>query len=309
MNQPVRRHTYQNHHLDSTRWDYFEHRPGDIVISTSYKAGTTWMQAIIGNLLFPDSMTPVPANQLSPWLDSRNFPLELVLNQLREQTGPKFIRRFIKTHLPLDGLPFHPEVQYVVVGRDARDVFMSLLNHWSNHTPMFFQIVNSVPGRVGDAFPVFEGDIHSRWRDWMTRGWFDWETDGYPYWSHLHHCASWWEFRELPNIHFVHYADLLADLEGQMRRLARELEIPVPEERWAGLVNACTFASMKEEAERSAGTLKLFWKDGASTFFNKGTNGRWRDTLSAGDLALYEAATARTLTPECRRWLEEGGAV
>ncbi len=143
----------------------------------------------------------------------------------------------------------------------------------------------------------------------MTGGWFEWETDGYPYWSHLHHCASWWAFRELPNIHFVHYADLLADLEGQMRRLARVLDIPVPEERWVHLVNACTFASMKEEAERSADGLKLLWKDGASTFFNKDTNGRWRDTLTAQDLALYDAAAARTLTPECRRWLEEGGPV
>ena len=31
-----------------------------------------------------------------------------------------------------------------------------------------------------------------------------------------------------------------------------------------------TFASMKAEAERSAGALKLFWKDGASTFFQQG---------------------------------------
>ena len=86
MKPPEQRRVYQNHHLDSTRWDYFEQRPGDIVISTSYKAGTTWMQAIIGNLLYPDSATPVSANQLSPWLDSRNFPLELVLNQLRAQS-------------------------------------------------------------------------------------------------------------------------------------------------------------------------------------------------------------------------------
>ena len=77
MKPPEQRRVYQNHHLDSTRWDYFEQRPGDIVISTSYKAGTTWMQAIIGNLLYPDSATPVSANQLSPWLDSRNFPLEM----------------------------------------------------------------------------------------------------------------------------------------------------------------------------------------------------------------------------------------
>ena len=147
---PQRLHVYQNHHLDSTRWDYFRHRPGDIVISTSYKAGTTWMQSIIGQLLYPQGDLPAPAQVLSPWLDQRTYPLELVLGGLAAQTG----RRFIKTHLPLDGLPWQADVHYVVVGRDARDVFMSLLNHWGNHTPGFYQMINSLPGRAGDPFPA-----------------------------------------------------------------------------------------------------------------------------------------------------------
>ncbi len=43
---------YQNHPLDSTRWQHIALRPGDIVISTAYKAGTTFTQTIVGNLLF-----------------------------------------------------------------------------------------------------------------------------------------------------------------------------------------------------------------------------------------------------------------
>jgi aryl sulfotransferase len=49
------------------------------------------------------------------------------------------------------------------------------------------------------------------------------------------------------------------------------------------------------------------WKGGADTFLNQGTNGRWRDVLSAAELALYDAACDRTLTPDCRAWLENGG--
>jgi aryl sulfotransferase len=40
---------------------------------------------------------------------------------------------------------------------------------------------------------------------------------------------SWWDFLHLPNILFVHYADLLADLEGEIRRVAQFLEIEVPD--------------------------------------------------------------------------------
>ena len=38
---PVETRAYQNHHLDSTRWSAYTPRPSDIIVSTSYKAGTT----------------------------------------------------------------------------------------------------------------------------------------------------------------------------------------------------------------------------------------------------------------------------
>ena len=300
--KPERRHVYQNHHLDSTRWDYFQQRPGDVIVSTSYKTGTTWMQTIVAALLDPHGDNPQAALIHAPWLDSRTFPLELVLNQLATQTS----RRSIKSHLPLDGLPYYDDAKYIVVGRDPRDVFMSLLNHWGNHTPGFYQSINAVPGRVGEPFPVFEADIPQRFRDWISRGWFAWESDGYPYWSHLHHCKTWWEFRHLPNILLVHYADLLADLEGQMRRVGAYLGTDVPESRWPHLVNACTFETMKRQAEQGASQMNHVWKGGAQTFFFKGTNGRWRDVLTDADLALFTSAMQRTLPGDCAAWLCHG---
>jgi len=299
---PDRLHVYQNHHLDSTRWDYFAHRPGDVVISTSYKAGTTFMQTIVANLLFPNGDMPMPATHLSPWLDQRVFPLELVLNQLKAQTT----QRCIKTHLPLDGLPYWEDVRYLVVVRDARDVFMSLLNHWGNHTPQAYLMMNSVPGRVGDPFPQFGSDIKAMWRDWLTKGWFEWETEGYPYWGHMHHCATWWAYRDLPNIKLVHYADLLADLSGQMRDIAAFIGAKVPEDRWAAVVDACRFETVKQNPEKVVGDMSMMFKGGAQTFINQGTNGRWRDLLNDEDLALYEAAKRRVLTPESAEWMERG---
>ena len=55
--------------------------------------------------------------------------------------------------------------------------------------------------------------------------------------------------------------------------------------------------------------LMVVLKGGSNTFFHKGTNGRWREVLSADELILYDSAADRELTPECRRWLEHGGAV
>lgn len=299
---PKLEHTYQNHHLDSTRWKWFTPRDDDIVIATSYKAGTTFTQTIVGNLLFPDGNLPGPATFISPWLDMRVFPLELVLGQLEAQSH----RRYIKTHLPLDGLPYFENTRYICVSRDARDVFMSLLNHWGNHTPDFYALINGIPGRVGDPFPEYIDDIKSTWRDWMTRNWFDWEVGGYPYWSHLSHALTFWKYKDLPNIMMLHFNDLLVDLDGEMRRIAEFLDIDVPADQWAEVVKRCEFSQVKKDPSKVVGAnIDFAFKRGADTFINKGTNGRWVDILDDEDLALYESAMAQ-LPPDYAHWLEHG---
>ena len=185
-------HTYQNHTLDSTRWQGYQPRADDIIISTSIKSGTTWTQEIVRQLIFLGQETPerdaTGLWQISPWLDQRGHPLDEVINRLEAQQH----RRFIKTHLALDGLPYFPQVNYIVVARDARDVAMSLWNHYAGFIDAVFEGANSLPNRVGDPFPLPPQDIHTFWRDWLSRGWFPWESEGYPFWGNLHHTQSWW---------------------------------------------------------------------------------------------------------------------
>jgi len=302
---PVLRRPYQNHSMDSRRWDFFAPREGDIVTATSYKAGTTWVQAIIANLIFSGEKLLSSLDEISPWLDFRPFPLELILTGLARQTH----RRSIKTHLPLDSLPFHRNIKYLYVGRDPRDVFMSWWNFYGAFTPEVLGAMNHTPGRIGAELPPCPEDIHELWRGWMTRGWFEWETEGYPFWSVLRHAQSWWDFRNLPNILFVHYADLLVDLEAGMRRIAGFLEIDPPAEVWPQIVHNCTFAEMKRRGGELMPHAKIALKGGSDSFFHKGKNGRWREVLSEDELKLYDAAAKRELTADCRRWLEHGGEV
>ncbi|MDV6343462.1 sulfotransferase domain-containing protein [Nitrosomonas sp. Is37] len=302
---PKRSRIYQNHHFDSTRWDYFESRDDDIIVATSYKAGTTWTQAIVAHLLFPDGNFPAAPAEMSSWLDMRIMPLEVILNRLKTQTH----RRFIKTHLPLDGMFYNEKIKYLYIARDARDVFMSLWNHYKGMKDEFFTLMNMLPGRVGDELPRPPDDIHTFWQNWITRGSFEWETDGWPYWSHLSNVQSWWNFRHLPNIQLFHYNDMLENTEREVRRMAAFLEIDVPENAWVDIIKAVSFAEMKRQGELYAPGGGHFWKGGAQTFLHKGTNGRWRDVLSDKEMSLYEAACDRALTPECREWLGNGGTI
>jgi aryl sulfotransferase len=48
------------------------------------------------------------------------------------------------------------------------------------------------------------------------------------------------------------------------------------------------------------------WKDGAQTYYYRGPNGRWRDALTAEEVAMYEEKAAGVLTADCQAWLEQG---
>jgi aryl sulfotransferase len=302
---PERTRVYRCHHLDSTRWDLVVPRPDDIVITTSLKAGTTWTQRIVSLLVFQTRELPNTLHWVSPWPDCRFIGGSAEMQVIVESVEH---RRFLKSHLPLDGLPYRESTKYVYVARDTRDVFMSAWNHIRAYTPLMREMLNSGENAPAEPFLELPEDIREFWRTWITRGTYPWEHDGFPFWSHHHHARSYWDYRHLPNILFVHYNDLKADLDGEMRRIARFLEIEVPEAKWPMLVDAATFASMKRDSALLGSEMGMIFEGGADRFLYKGTNDRWRDVLTADDLALYEAAAARTLTPELKRWLEGGAA-
>lgn len=297
---PELKHIYKNRSLNSHAWEYFKPRDDDIVIATPYKSGTTWMQNIVMHLVFQD-LRPRVINDFSPWLDSNWTTPDEMIAQLEAQT----YRRFIKTHLPLDGLRFFPQLKYIVVNRDGRDVFMSLWNHYRNLTS---ESIKRLDDASDEGFPPCPEAIREFWRIWTTRGTFAWENDGYPWWSCLHHVQTWWNFRDLPNILYVHYNDLLKDLEGEIRRIVAYLEMDIAEDILLKIVDAVDFKTMKKEADTIMGDMD-FLEGGAQTFINKGTNGRWRDVLTEDDLKLYGAAVQRELTPDCAQWLENGRIV
>jgi hypothetical protein len=119
---------------------------------------------------------------------------------------------------------------------------------------------------------------------------------------------SYWAYRHLPNLCFLHYGDLVADLDREMRHLSAFLGIPVDAERWPRLVAAARFDAMKERAADNAPGAHLGEWRSAGDFFREGRMQAWKDGLRADSLALYERAMAERYEPAFRRWLEGGRA-
>jgi aryl sulfotransferase len=301
--RPERTREYRNHHLDSPRWDRVKMRDDDVVITTAYKAGTTWTQRIMAAMVLGPDAAASNLLEVSPWIDARfQAPIDVVLETIEAQRH----QRFLKSHLAADGIPFSDDVRYVVVGRDTRDVFMSLWNHYTAYTDLAYSLFNDAE-RPGAEFPRPPASPRDLWPRWISEGWFEWESDGWPFWSHHHHVSTWWAARDLPNVLFLHYSDLLADTETEMRRLADFCGIDVPEERWPAIVEVVGIDRMRADAKASgAGDAAAFiFEGGIDRFIFKGTNGRWRDALTDDDLSLYETAAA-ALEPSLRAWLEGG---
>lgn len=291
---PVKTREMHNHHFDSTIWNDLKFRDDDIIISTYAKSGTTWMQQIISQLLFNGDEN-LEVAEMSPWLDLRVPPKAVKLPMVEAQTH----RRFLKTHLPVDALVFSDKAKYIYIGRDGRDVLWSMYNHHANANDGWYKALNDTPGRVGPPILRPTPSITQYFHDWL-------DQDGQPFWPFWENVRSWWAIRDLPNVHIVHFAKLKHDMPGEIRRLATFTETPIDESKWDQILHHCSFDYMKANATKSVPLGGAFWDGGAATFIHKGSNGRWREVLTADEIAKYEQRAARELDKDCAHWLASG---
>lgn len=124
--------------------------------------------------------------------------------------------------------------------------------------------------------------------------------------SVLHHLATGWQRRRDQNVAFFHYADLTADLPGELLRLAGVLGIRCSPERARELAPEASLARMRERgAEVAPSGSQGHWKD-VRAFFRSGGTGEWRTLLSATDLAAYEVRVAALVGSELAAWAHGG---
>lgn len=272
---------------DSARWNDFEFRDDDVVIATYAKCGTTLTQQIVAQLIL-DGDPSVFGMAQSPWIET--IPLGPVPDMI-EVAKAQTHRRFLKTHLALDTLVYSPRAKYITVGRDPRDVIWSFHNHLIGFRAEIKDM------RVKSGEPATPTDIRQYYNDFL-----DGPGQQQPFWSHM---QGWWDARALPNLLTLHYGDLIADMPGQLRRIAAFLDIPIDEAKLASMVANCSIAHMRHVAADS-GQLNHGFEKGAETFINKGTNGRWREVLSQAEIDKCDQIAARELTPDCAKWLLRG---
>lgn len=290
----MQRRRYVSPEEDSGRWDGFSFHDGDVVISSRSKHGTTWVQMIVLLLIHGSPELPAPLAELSPWLDHQVEPRDAVVTRLAAQPH----RRVIKTHTPLDGLVLDPRAIFVVVARHPLDAAVSLYHQSANIDRDRLHRLTGAPRPAGDA-------VRPCAQAWLA-DWIDDDADPHGALDSLpgvlRHLSDAWIRRRGPNVVLVHYADLLADLDGQMRRLADLLHFSVDTDAWQDLVAAARFDSMRAHADRLVpdrlGVLRR-----PAAFFFEGTTGSGARSLTAAQLARYHRRAAALAPGDLLAWL------
>lgn len=287
---------------DSALWAEFRLRPGDVVISTPPKSGTTWMQMLCALLVFDAAEFHRPLTEISPWLDAVTYDAAETRALLEAQRH----RRFVKTHTPLDGLPCHTDVSYVCVARDPRDVMLSFENAVANISPEAMAAAAANAEGVGPPEDPPEDPLE------RFRLWADAEpaaqttTFGMTLANVVHHLQTFWDRRHEPQVALFHYRDLKADLPGQLRRLAEVLSIERSAERIEELAAAAGFERMRGRADHLApGVDAKLWRSNQA-FFRSGSSGQWRQVLDAPALEHYERRLSELASPDLAEWLRAG---
>ena len=229
------------------------------------------MQQIVSSSVFQEAGARV-LWQISPWIEARfRGTAAETFQRLESQTH----RRFVKTHLPIDGLPFFDEVQY--------SMWRAMAGTLSCRGTITIQDLPTRcwPASIGSGWKMRRSPNHIRVRRPIRSSIFD---TGFQLLrcqgrrtGHPRPLTSTWRFghwaeRRRPNLLMVHYNDLLADLDGEMRRIAAFLRIDVNEDVWPSLVRAAGFKEMQARGEAiTPGANRLFGEGGVRRFFNKGT--------------------------------------
>ncbi|MEY8015079.1 sulfotransferase domain-containing protein [Mycobacterium servetii] len=272
---------------------------GDIVVADPFKAGTTWTQRIVQQILHNGEEGDAGLSNTSPWLDSGWGEHAEMLATLKGQREAG-TRRVMKSHLPADALPIAPVARYVFVGRNGKDLGISFHNYLHNFSPATMAEINRIHAAwSGDSAPlVIPEDMSTFFDLWL-------ETNGYGCCDLIDVMASWWRLKDEPNILLLHYRQLKDDLPGQIAQLAEFFSIDPGSLRMDAIVEHCSFDYMSARAEKMApfGGAHM---SSPQAFFHKGLKRDHRTELSPQQVERFDRVALNKLGAECAHWLETG---
>jgi hypothetical protein len=233
----------------------YKARPDDVFIISHPKSGTTWMEAIVYGLLHGGRSF---AHNMGEYLTSTPF-LELHGADVVEKMSRPGT---IKTHLPFDRVPKHPQAKYICLIRNPKDVCVS-----------FYHFSLSMPGvaHSDSAFNTYFEDFLAGRKDYGD--YFDWVLRA-------------WEHKDDDNVLLIAYEEMKKDIRSVIRKVVGLLNIELTDELLENVTIFSSFNYMKENFDVNRKAFEADIPHSVPELRNdrvsvrKGAVGDWKTMLS-----------------------------
>lgn len=240
----------------------------DVFVCTYSKSGTNWMMQMVTQLAWHGDVQFEKLHDLVPWPETP-VPGAAVLNAPTWQGSPEQLRA-VKTHAEAQYVPYSEQAKYIVVIRDPKDAMVS----------GFYFADTIMPG-------VSSMGIEA-WSEVFVEG-------NTPYGSWSEHMASYWAWRDRPNVLLITYAEMKEDLETAVQKVATFLNVQLTEAQLETVVHKCSFAYMKAHADRFLPPSPTLNNDDSMVMIRKGKKGEASTLLSEERLAEIDQEYKRQL--------------
>ncbi len=255
----------------------YQAQPSDIFLVTYPKCGTTWTQYILW--LMQHQGEPLsPSEKLEDYIPHLE---EVGKDKIDKLPKP----RVIKTHLPYDLTPYHPQAKYIYVARNPFDCVVSFYHH----TRGFIKHYDFAEGTFDDFFECF------------IKG----EIDFGDYFDHL---VAWYHHKEDENVLFITYESMKNDLKAIIIKIANFLESDYlkclnNEEIFNKIIINSSLENMKKDQQRWSSKRP----ENMPQFVRKGEIGDWKNHLSSEQKQrLMEKFMMRIAGTELKNiWLDQ----
>ncbi|SNT08753.1 sulfotransferase domain-containing protein [Antarctobacter heliothermus] len=271
---------YQGSLFDSARWSDVDLRPGDVVVSTPPKSGTTWTLAMAYLILHGADARFDRLSSVAPWIDFHGGKPDAPAPQAHAAHG----RRLFKTHTPLDGLPLVDGVAVITVYRDPGDCLLSMRRHLSNMASP--PPDNPNLGPLCKAFDTF-----------LSRPLDHARFEGVTLSALLHHFRR----SEPGSTVKVHYRDMSEAPIAALRTLSDGIGASLDQSSMRAILDRTKKAAMRNHSDAFAPQAKTgFFKDDAG-FFSRQSNSA--ESLSHAQQAKLIGRVRTELDVRSAAWL------
>ena len=238
----------------------YKPRPDDIFIVSYPKSGTTWLQMILYQLTTDGNMDFPHIATVSPHVE---LPEPVLIPDVEALSSP----RIFKSHLRRRRVPRGPG-KYIYIMRNGLDVVTSYFHHYV-------------------SFHGYGGTFEQFFRLFIT--------GKAAYGSWFTHLTSWRSHKKDLDILYLHYEDLIEDLEGGIRKISAFLNLDIAEGEYARILERCSFKFMKEHQEKfdPAHKAVLRYNLSFNNFIRKGIVNDWKNQLTPSQVESYRQAFAK----------------